>query len=117
MEKTRDDVSEEDSNDMEEESPSETEGQSLLKENPESESHETDDDNTEGKKKWYTTLCKRDSMMKMLITILLAIAFFLCNIAYTTIAPFFPREASISCLCGRVVYKLPDKHNNRAVLI
>ena len=105
MEKTQEDILEEDSNDMEEESLSETEGQSLLKENPESESRKTDDDNIEGKKKWYTTLCKRDFIMKISIVVILWIAYFLCNIAFTTIAPFFPREASIPCLCRRVVYR------------
>lgn len=64
----------------------ESEGEGTL----EKESHQIDQNGEN--KKWSALLCRKDVIRKTAIIAFLWIAYFLCNIAFSVIDPFFPLE-------------------------
>ena len=79
----------EDADSSEDSNASEAEGYSLLEEVSGYGTCPETQDTTESKK----TICKREVLMKVLVIAILWIAYFLCSIAFSTIAPFYPKEA------------------------
>ena len=81
----------------------ESEGKSLLKETkliseenvPASQSKEMEDQSSS------TLFCNWNFVQKMITIAFLWIAYFLCNVAFSTIAPFFPKEARHHQQCSQ----------------